>query len=149
MSDAVSLPPKRLVWPYYAEANAPKPTRTTGNQLGKDQFLKILMTQLRNQDPSKPLEDREFIAQMSQFSLVEQVMNMTQELAQLRQSSNMAFGLIGKKVTWDHVDASGKTIGTRSGVVQAIEMQNKEPSVRVGDEHIPILRLTKVEQVSP
>ncbi|OMD05304.1 flagellar hook capping FlgD N-terminal domain-containing protein, partial [Paenibacillus odorifer] len=52
--------------------------RTTGNStLGKDQFLKILITQLQNQDPMQPMEDKEFIAQMAQFTSVEQLMNIS------------------------------------------------------------------------
>lgn len=47
----------------------------SGN-LGKDEFLNMLVTQLRNQDPLNPVEDKEFIAQMAQFSSLEQIQNL-------------------------------------------------------------------------
>ena len=48
--------------------------------LGKDSFLKLLVTQLRNQDPLNPIEDKEFIAQMAQFSTLEEIQNLTKTL---------------------------------------------------------------------
>jgi flagellar basal-body rod modification protein FlgD len=74
--------------------------RSASNSLGKDDFLSLLITQLQNQDPTSPMEDREFIAQMAQFSTLEQMTNMSNGFAQVTNliNSSQALGLIGKQV---------------------------------------------------
>jgi flagellar basal-body rod modification protein FlgD len=75
--------------------------RQIDNVLDKDDFLKLLITQLTNQDPTKPMEDKEFIAQMAQFSSLEQMVNMSSELAKVSQitTRGQAFSLLGKTVS--------------------------------------------------
>lgn len=85
--------------------------RTHKNQLDKDDFLKILLTQLTNQNPSKPMEDKEFIAQMAQFSSLEQMTNMSTEFGKMQNliASSQAINLIGKNV--DIVDGEQLVTG--------------------------------------
>lgn len=86
-----------------------KVERKTGNsQLGKDEFLKILMTQLQNQDPTNPMKDNEFIAQMAQFSSLEQMTNMTkafESFAQGQQQMQLIQynSFVGKQIKWHEV----------------------------------------------
>ncbi|MEK4485181.1 flagellar hook assembly protein FlgD [Psychrobacillus sp. FSL H8-0484] len=83
--------------------------RKTGNStLGKDDFLKILMTQLQNQDPTNPMKDNEFIAQMAQFSSLEQMTNMTKAFEQFalgqQQTQLIQYNqFVGKQVKWHEV----------------------------------------------
>lgn len=88
---------------------------STGNdELGKEQFLQLLVTQLQNQDPLNPMEDQEFIAQMAQFSSLEQLMNLNTSMQGLTDATNnqqmfSATNYIGKYVT-----AVGNVIGKSS-----------------------------------
>lgn len=73
--------------------------------MGKEAFLRLLVEQLKSQDPLQPLEDREFISQMTQFSNLEQLMNMNTMMAtfinlQLGSALSSHSNLIGKTVDW-------------------------------------------------
>jgi flagellar basal-body rod modification protein FlgD len=76
----------RLVNEHNTKLNNGKKVRQT---LGKDDFIKLLVTQLAHQDPTAPMEDREFIAQIAQFSSLEQMTNMASDFARL---ANMLTG---------------------------------------------------------
>jgi flagellar basal-body rod modification protein FlgD len=86
--------------------------------LDKDDFLKILITQLTNQDPTQPLEDKEFIAQMAQFSTLEQMMNMSGDLSKVYSLINRtnAYSLLGKTATvFDGAERITGTVEAVSG----------------------------------
>jgi len=89
------------------------------SELDKDSFLKLLVAEMRHQDPTQPMNDREFISQMAQFSSLEQMSNMNQSIEKmlLRSQSGEAFSLIGKEV--EAVDYASQQIvrGLVSGVV--------------------------------
>ncbi|NHN28379.1 flagellar hook assembly protein FlgD [Paenibacillus agricola] len=133
------------VYPYYAKSNvtnAGKDSATKG-QLGKDEFLKILMTQLKHQDPTDPLKDKEFIAQMAQFTSVEQLTNMNAELKLMRQSIGQSSSLIGKEVTWTSVNEKGESkVGT--GVVEAIIVKDGAQYALVKGEQFSLDSISKV-----
>ncbi len=117
------------------------------NVLGKDDFLKILMTQLQNQDPSKPMEDKEFIAQMAQFSSLEQITNMSKGFENLQRTMgrNFALSLIGKTVA-----IQPKNANAVHGVVTEVLTGEKE-QVKVNgvmynsDDIIRVSAATEVE----
>jgi flagellar basal-body rod modification protein FlgD len=98
-----------------------------GNQkLGQQEFLKLLITQLTNQNPLSPEDDKEFLAQMAQFSTVEGVNNITSSISQVQ-----AAALIGKSV-----DSTVVTDGVASkltGVVKAVSFQQDGAHLTVND----------------
>lgn len=100
--------------------------RDVKTTMGKDDFLKILVTQLTHQDPTAPMEDREFIAQMAQFSSLEQMTNMNSNIESLvsRLSGSGASSMLGKAVEI----ASGDSI--IEGTVEQVTLGDF-PQVRV------------------
>ncbi|MBX7057465.1 MAG: endoflagellar hook capping protein [Leptospirales bacterium] len=70
--------------------------RESPKQLGKDDFLKLLITQLSHQDPTQPVQDQQFIAQMAQFSSLEQMQNMSSALN--RMAERQGHTLVGRFV---------------------------------------------------
>ncbi len=74
--------------------------REIKNTLDKDDFLKILVTQLSHQDPTQPMEDREFVSQMAQFSSLEQMTNLNKEFSKVVNliAASQAMNLLGKTV---------------------------------------------------
>jgi flagellar basal-body rod modification protein FlgD len=107
--------------------------KTPSNNLGKDDFLKLLMTQLQNQDPSNPVEDTEFIAQMAQFSTLEQITNMNSTMKrfiELQEQSQLIsyHQFIGKDVNWHKVNEleNGESeVIEGSGKIQSIQFYNE------------------------
>jgi flagellar basal-body rod modification protein FlgD len=85
--------------------------------LGKDDFLKLMVAQMKNQDPMNPADDKDNIAQMAQFSSLEQITNLanaTQQLAD-RLSLTQNVGLLGHTVTYTGTDGASVT-GTVDGL---------------------------------
>ena len=77
--------------------------RKPKQELGKDDFLQLLIAQLTHQDPTSPMEDTQFIGQMAQFSSLEQMTNMNKNFAALNElmTGSSAVNAVGKKVDLD------------------------------------------------
>ncbi|KRF68163.1 hypothetical protein ASG99_01375 [Bacillus sp. Soil768D1] len=108
--------------------------RKTGDSLGKDDFLKLLLTQLQNQDPSSPMDNTEFIGQMATFSSLEQMMNIGSQIDELiglnQQNSLMNYNsFVGKEVTWHILDESGENLAIEEGVGIVESIQYKGDNI--------------------
>lgn len=116
-------------------------TKTGSSSLGKDDFLKILITQLQNQDPTNPMEDKDFIAQMATFSSLEQMTNMNTTMSNFTslqtQSNLISYGqFVGKEVSWTKVetDAEGEqSISSGEGKVASIAYKGTDVEFTLED----------------
>lgn len=96
-------------------------------QIGIQDFLKILVAQLGNQDPLKPMDNQEFVTQLAQFTSLQQTQEMNDKLSALltAQTSASSVGLLGRIVT------ASTTNGTVSGTVTALSYSGQEPSFSI------------------
>ena len=94
--------------PTAAAANKAKADK---NVLGKDDFLKLMVAQMKNQDPMNPADDKDNIAQMAQFSSLEQITNLATAVHDLsnRMSLTQNVGLLGHDVTYTKADGTSGT----------------------------------------
>lgn len=117
---------------------------THKGDLGKDAFLKLLVTELRHQDPTSPMKDREFISQMAQFSALEQMTGMNNTIQNLNRSarSGEAYALLGKRV-----EALNPVTGKRvHGTVSSIFFQDNEVRLMVDRD---VIGLKDIHAVFP
>ena len=122
-----NLPPIRQTEPAADRV----PVRT----LGQDEFLKLVLAQLTNQDPLNPQKDAEFIAQMAQFSSLEQSKAMFGEMERMQANT-----LLGRQVTLD--DGAG----TRTqGVVTGILLEAGKPMIVVQNGIYDLQQVVAVE----
>ncbi len=140
-------------WPNYSTSNVQAAAATKKKDLGKDQFLSILVAQLKNQDPTSPMDNAQFVAQMAQFSSVEQLISINEKMDKMQGSMDTSLGgaseLIGKKITWLNEKTDAKTGATtstyESGTAESIILKDKVLYAQVGEDAIPLSLVTKVE----
>jgi|GEM_PF-877050 len=113
---------------------------TGGTELGKDDFLRLLVTQLRYQDPINPVKDQEFIAQLAQFSALEQMYNMASQMERLADAQWILSGLghavtlLGRVVVF----LDPETGAPVTGKVDAVRMEDGQPVLVVGQRRFSL-----------
>lgn len=120
---------------------------TTGTKdntkLGQDAFLKLLVAQLKYQDPMNPADNTQFISQTAQFSMLEQLTQMSNQTDKVLDSQQVqsSAGLVGKTVTWLDKETDQDMTGTVTGAV----FGGKEgPVLKVGDKEVPFSAIKEV-----
>ena len=105
-----------------------KETKKSGSTMDKEAFLKLLVAQMKYQDPLEPTSNTEFVSQYAQFSSLEQMQNMSATLELSRAST-----LVGQTVSVNTTDSTGKST-TIQGVVDYVVYENNKAYVSIGGE---------------
>ena len=114
--------------PRFSVSNLGEVSRVPSQVLDQDDFLKLLMAQMTSQDPLNPKKDTDFIAQMAQFSALEQSRAMQSDMAHLRADQQVlqANALIGR-----HVTVQGSGDNDITGTVLGVLVQDGTPKILV------------------
>lgn len=115
----------------------------------KDQFMQLLVTQLQNQDPLDPIKQYDFLSQLAQFSTlegieklndqVEQQAGLQAELLQLQQLSQAA-QLVGSRITYQTTETGGPI----EGVVESVSTRNGRLQLNVGDDAVGLDQVVQI-----
>lgn len=119
-------------------------TGLRGNSLGQEDFMKILLTQLTYQDPLKPMDNQQFMAQMAQFTSLEQTQQLNEKMATLisNQAALQSVGLIGRTVD---INTGGASL---TGTVAALSLAGESPSITVRTSSGAMLQNISLGQIT-
>jgi flagellar basal-body rod modification protein FlgD len=120
-----------------------KTSQTTDGltQLDQDVFLKLLVAQMKYQDPSNPTDPAQFLTQTAQFTVVEKLTalsDLSQKVLDASQAQSAA-AMLGKTVTWKDVSGTSHT-----GVVTATSFGSQHPNLTVGGASVSIDDVTSI-----
>jgi flagellar basal-body rod modification protein FlgD len=131
--------------PIYAAAST-----APSSQLDKNAFLKLLVKQMQSQDPLDPSDSTQYVSQLAQFSSLEEMQNLNQNLvgmaalqqnnallSQLTQSS----ALIGKTVKWTDADTGAQS----TGEVSAVKLQSGAALLEIDGHDVPLAWVDMVQ----
>ncbi|MFA6807418.1 MAG: flagellar hook capping FlgD N-terminal domain-containing protein [Eubacteriales bacterium] len=136
----------------YTSTNNNTITSTVNKELGQDEFLKLLTEQLKNQDPMSPMDDTDFIAQMAQFSSLEQMNNVADSLDELKNICSQMYSqsllsqgiaMIGKEVAG--IDGDGIAV---NGEVKATKCVDDILKVQVGENWLNMEDISEVREIT-
>ncbi len=118
------------------------PPRAAKKSLDSTDFMKLLAVQFQSQDPMKPMEDTAFIAQMAQFTSLEQSNALVSEMARLRADQQLLMGnsYLGRTVTVE--DDKGKPV---TGLVTALENTEDGTQITLGGKNYPLSSIRRIE----
>ncbi|GAA3172495.1 flagellar hook assembly protein FlgD [Blastococcus jejuensis] len=113
------------------------------DQMGKDVFMKLLVAQMRYQDPSNPVDSSQMMAQTATFSQVEKLEQLVNQNASMLvlQESATAGALVGRSATY--TDSTGASV---TGTVSSVRLasRNSEAVAVIGGVEVPVGRITEI-----
>jgi flagellar basal-body rod modification protein FlgD len=127
-------------------SNAQQASAAVQTSLGQEEFLKILLAQLQYQDPLKPLDNQQFLAQLAQFSSLAQTSQLNDRVDTLLtiQATTQSIGLIGKTVEVQSATGDVPSVGT----VTSLSFIEGQPNLTVRKENGEIITAIKLSQIS-
>src|SRR5438128_5022438 len=115
------------------DTSAVNPSGTAGpaDQLGRQEFMQLLVMQLKNQDPLNPIDDRAFISQMAQLSSLEATNQLSAQVGQMAANQQQlgALALVGREV--EYSDGTGAIV---RGKVSSLHLGAASPMLQIGDQ---------------
>ena len=120
------------------------------NAFGQDAFLKLLVSQLRFQDPSEPVDNEQFLGQMAQFTNVEQIVKLNKSIEKMSTSSAKtdAVSYLGAEVEiipTDQILGDGEIPKTVTGIVSQISFNGETPMLQVNGKDYSLSDVVKVK----
>jgi flagellar basal-body rod modification protein FlgD len=124
------------------------PTVDRPDQMGKDVFMKLLVAQMRYQDPSNPVDSSQMMAQTATFSQVEKLEQLVTQNASMLvlQESATAGALVGRTATYTDTTGASKT-----GVVTSVRLASRasEAIAVIGGVEVQVGRITEIAAAAP
>lgn len=139
-SSIVATPPVQTVADLTAPTGSGTAAKSPTDAMGSDTFLKLLVAQLKYQDPSKPADGTALLGQTAQFQMVEKLQQLSDQNTQLlsEQQASSAIALVGRTITYTD---GGKTL---SGVVGSVRLTPAGPLLAVGQTDVPLSSVTEI-----
>jgi flagellar basal-body rod modification protein FlgD len=125
-------------------ANNTTTAKSPDDQFGKDTFLKLLVAQLKYQNPLQPQDGSEFLAQTAQFTMVEKLSSLESESKSSLAANQMlaATSMIGHEVKYKDNDGNDQT-----GVVTSVKVTSNGPLMHIGDNDISYNAIEEVHSI--
>lgn len=117
-------------------------TKSTSSQALQDQFLTLLVSQLKNQNPLEPMKNDEFLAQTAQFQALSEMQKLNKSMTAFMAQSqlNNASALIGKQVT--ALNSDGDTV---TGIVSSVQLNGSDTLLEIDGKLVSLSGVSKVE----